>query len=218
MLKVIGLIVVMAGLITCFQLQWVDGLLNDSQASLSEKVLTASKRGGDNQEEQEETVYAAGYSEADFGEAFTSPNEGKFAVEEEIQPAGVWEDLLQLKFKISFDEEVDDVTFKPKFTELIRSYEGQMIEVEGFIIPHNIAADAMGDVDDQGDKFMFSAFPLASCFFCGGAGSESVMEAFPKAPINYTTKKITVRGRLKLNDKDLLKLPYILEEVTLVMN
>ena len=215
MLKVIGLMAVIAGSIACFQSLWVDGLLDDSPASLSEKVLNSSNRGGEN---QEETVYAAGYSEADFGEAFTSPNEGKFVVEAEMQPTGVWEDLLKLKFKISFDEEVDDVVFKPKFTELIRSYEGQVIEVEGFIIPHNIAADAMGDLDDQGDKFMFSAFPLASCFFCGGAGSESVMEAFPKDPINYTTQKITVRGRLKLNDKDLMKLPYILENVTLVMN
>ncbi|MFK7796562.1 MAG: hypothetical protein AB8E82_03850 [Aureispira sp.] len=215
MLKVIGLMVVIASLLACFQSQWVEGLLEDSPANISEKVLQSSNRGNEN---EEETVYAAGYSKTDFGEAFTAPNEGKFAVEEEMQPTGVWEDLLKLKFKISFDEAVDDVVFRPKFTELIRSYEGQIIEVEGFIIPHNIAADAMGDVNDQGDKFMFSAFPLASCFFCGGAGSESVMEAFPKDPINYTTKKITVRGRLKLNDEDLMKLPYIIEDVTLVMN
>lgn len=215
MLKIIGLLAVLAGLFACFQSSWMNGILSNSEDNLTASVINASTRGT---EEVEETVYAAGYSDADFGEAFTSPDEGKFIVEEDLQPGGVWEDLLQLKFKISFDEEVDDVVFQPKFTELIKSYEGQMIEVEGFIIPHNIAADAMGNLDDQGDKFMFSAFPLASCFFCGGAGSESVMEAFPKNPINYTTKKITLRGRLKLNDKDLMKLPYILEEVSLVVN
>ena len=214
MLKVIGLIAVIASLTTCFQSQWLSNLFNASEEDLTANVMNASNRSIDN---TEETIYAAGYSDTDFGEAFTSPNEGKFAVQEEILPDGVWADLLQLKFKISFDEEVDDVTFQPKFTELIRSYENQMIEVEGFIIPHNIAADAMGNLEDKGDKFMFSAFPLASCFFCGGAGSESVMEAFPKDPINYTDKKITLRGRLKLNEKDLMKLPYIIEDVTLVI-
>ncbi|MGH1336342.1 MAG: hypothetical protein ACRBFS_09455 [Aureispira sp.] len=214
MLKVIGLIAVIASIFTCFQSQWISGLLSASEEDLAANVMNASTRGTDN---PEKTVYAAGYSETDFGDAFTSPNEGKFAVEEEILPDGIWADLLQLKFKISFDEEVDDVTFQPKFTELIRSYEGQIIEVEGYIIPHNIAADAMGNLEDKGDKFMFSAFPLASCFFCGGAGSESVMEAFPKDPINYTEKRITLRGRLKLNEKDLLKLPYIIEDVALVI-
>lgn len=213
MLKIIGLLAVIASVAACFQSQWMSGILSSSEDDLAAKVANSSNRG---MEDTEKTVYAAGYTNTDFGEAFTSPNEGKFAVEEEVLPTGIWEDLLQLKFKISFDEEVDDVIFQPKFTELIRSYEGQMIEVEGFIIPHNIAADAMGNTEDQGEEFMFSAFPLASCFFCGGAGSESVMQAFPKKPINYTEKKITVRGRLELNDNDFLKLPYMLKDVTVV--
>lgn len=210
MVKIIGLIVVITSLIACFQSQQ-NTSTNASENDLTEKVMSASIRG------TEKTIYAAGYSDADFGDAFDAPNEGKFPVQEEVIPQGVWEDLLKLKFKISFDEEVDDVIFQPKFTELIRSYEGQFIEVEGFIIPHNIAADAMGETENKGETFMFSAFPLASCFFCGGAGSESVMEAFPKKPINYTDKKITLRGRLELNDKDFLKLPYMIKDVTLVV-
>ncbi len=212
MLKVIGLIAVIASLITCFQSHWITSILGSTSDNLSANVANAANRGA----EKAETVYAAGYSDNDFGDAFTSPDEGKFIVEEEVPPTGVWADLLKLKFKISFNENVDDVIFQPKFTETIRNYEGKIIEVEGFIIPHNIAADAMGNAEDNGEQFMFSAFPLASCFFCGGAGIESVMEAFPKNPINYTEKKITVRGRLELNDKDFLKLPYILKEVTVI--
>jgi hypothetical protein len=211
MLKIIGIIAVVVSVVVFLKPQW-NSLLQKSGTDLSAAVINANNRGL----EEEKTVYAAGYNDNDFGDAFASPNEGKFAVQEEVQPVGVWADLLKLKFKISFDEEVDDVIFEPKFTELIRSYEGQIIEVEGFIIPHNIAADAMGDVDDKGEQFMFSAFPLASCFFCGGAGVESVMEAFPKEPINYTDKKITLRGRLELNDKDFLKLPYLLKDATVV--
>ena len=119
---------------------------------------------------------AGNLSPDDFGEAFTSPDEGKFPVKQVEQPKGPWADLLQLKFSIKFDEEKDDVIFRPKFTDKIKSYENKIIEVEGFIIPYEIAANAMGDLSDDGQKFMFSAFPIASCFFCGEAGAESVIQ------------------------------------------
>ena len=121
-----------------------------------------------------------------------------------------------MKFSIKFDEEKDDVIFQPKFTEKIKAYENTVIEVEGFIIPYEIAANAMGDLSDDGQKFMFSAFPISSCFFCGEAGAESVMEVSPEEPIPYSTKKITIRGRLELNGTDFLKLPYLIREVKLV--
>ena len=104
----------------------------------------------------------------------------------------------------------------PKFTKKIRAYENQIIEVEGFIIPYKVAADAMATLEDDGTKFMFSAFPMASCFFCGGAGAESVMEATPKKPIPYTERKIKIRGKLVFNDTDFLQLPYILTDVEMI--
>jgi hypothetical protein len=63
---------------------------------------------------------------------------------------------------------------------------------------------------------MFSAFPLASCFFCGEAGAESVMEVSPKNPISYTKEKIRIRGKLELNEADYLKLPYLLKDVEII--
>lgn len=169
-----------------------------------------------NRGDSQETSYAEGYNAEDFGEAFESPDEGKFVVQQQTPPAGPWADLLQLKFSIKFDQEVDDVIFKPKFTSKIKAYENKYIEVEGFIIPYEIAANAMGDLDDDGQKFMFSAFPLASCFFCGEAGAESVMEVSPKEPIAYSKEKIKIRGKLELNESDYLKLPYLLKDVRLV--
>jgi len=217
MLKIIGLLAFVAGLIACFQPQLVEGLLGKSDASsIEEQVLTAGKRGAEDQEEGEYTAYAAGYEEADFGDAFTSPNDGKFAIEEAEPPAGPWADLLELKFKIYFDEAVDEVIFEPKFSKSIRAYEGKVIELEGFIIPHDIVVNTTGEENDDGTKFMFSAYPLASCFFCGGAGQESVMEAYPKAPISYTETKVTLRGRLELNTTDPMQLSYLLKDATLV--
>ncbi len=162
------------------------------------------------------TDYAEGYNKADFGAAFESDDEDPFPLEESTPPVGPWADLLKLKFSIKFDQEVDDVIFKPQFTTKIKSYENKYIEVEGFIIPYEIAANAMGDMQDDGQQFMFSAFPLASCFFCGEAGAESVMEVSPKNPISYTKEKIRIRGKLELNEADYLKLPYLLKDVEII--
>lgn len=217
MLKIIGLLAFLTGLIACFQPQLVQDLLGKSeQPSIQEQILNAGERGGTDQESEEFTAYAAGYNESDFGDAFTSPNDGKFPLEELEPPAGPWEDLLELKFKIYFDEAVDEVIFEPKFSESIRAYEGKTIELEGFIIPHDIVMNATGEDKDDGSKFMFSAYPLASCFFCGGAGQESVMEAYPKDPISYTEQKVTLRGRLELNTTDPMQLSYLLKDATLV--
>lgn len=209
MIKKIGFIAIVLGLLICLQPNLFEGLFSSSSNS---KFTIDSE----DLETRGTTQYAEGYSEEDFGEAFTSPTEGKFVVAPEVKPVGPWEDLLKLKFEIRFDETVDDVIFEPKFSEKIKKYEGKTIEVEGFIIPHDIAANSMGDLDNDGQSFMFSAFPLASCFFCGGAGAESVMEAFPKNPIQYTEQKIKIKGRLEFNTDDYLKLPYILKDVVVI--
>lgn len=214
MIKKIGFFVILLGLLVCLQPNLFKGMLgmNDSDSSMDEKNLVAAMRGSG----ESSTEYAEGYSAANLGDVFDSPMDGKFIVEEEMEPVGPWEDLLTLKFDIRFDESVDDVIFEPKLSKRVRQYEGKIIEIEGFIIPHDIAADAMASMDDDGQQFMFSAFPLASCFFCGGAGAESVMEAFPKNPLQYTDRKIKIRGRLEFNTTDFLKLPYLLKDAVLV--
>ena len=164
----------------------------------------------------EKTEYADGFSEDDFGEAFASTDTANLMPYINMEPEGHWETLLSLKFTIKFDEELDDVIFKPNFTKKIKALEDQLIELEGFIIPHDIAAMALGDEDGASSRFMFSAFPVASCFFCGAAGAESVIEVSPAKGIAFDKNKIRIRGKLKLNDKDYLKLPYQLLEAELV--
>jgi hypothetical protein len=214
MIKKIGFFIILLGLLVCLQPNLFKGILGINQPSalvVPEDFISTMRSGGEST-----TEYAEGYSAANLGDVFDSPMDGKFIVEKEVQPTGPWEDLLTLKFDISYDESVDDVIFEPKLSKRVRQYEGKIIEIEGFIIPHEIAADAMASMDDDGQQFMFSAFPLASCFFCGGAGAESVMEAFPKNPLQYTERKVKIRGRLEFNTTDFLKLPYQLKDVVLV--
>jgi hypothetical protein len=48
------------------------------------------------------------------------------------------------------------------------------------------------------------------CYFCGGAGPESVIEVTVKKPLKFTSRVITLKGTLKLNDSDPDKLFYLL--------
>jgi hypothetical protein len=63
---------------------------------------------------------------------------------------------------------------------------------------------------------MLSAYPTAACFFCKGAGPESVMEVYPKKPIPYSKNAVKIRGRLELNDSDYMKMAYLLKDAVLV--
>ena len=94
----------------------------------------------------------------------------------------------------------------PTFSKEIKELDGKQIQIKGYIIP--------GDV--SGENFYLSAFPFSECFFCGGAGQESVME------LRFKGKKqkfnvddvVTLTGILRLNAKE-LELNYILEEAKL---
>lgn len=54
------------------------------------------------------------------------------------------------------------------------------------------------------------------CFFCGGAGPESVMEVTSLDAVAYTAESITLKGKLKLNSDDVNKLMYALTEARMV--
>lgn len=64
---------------------------------------------------------------------------------------------------------------------------------------------------------MISRYPFAACFFCGGAGPESVAEVkfAKKKPELEIDDLITITGRLKLNDKDMSRMTFIIEEAKL---
>lgn len=66
-----------------------------------------------------------------------------------------------------------------------------------------------------------SKFSYSSCYFCGAAGPESVIEIVAKNPIIYRMDKpISLEGTLRLNrstedrEYDPFRLLYILEDAT----
>lgn len=78
----------------------------------------------------------------------------------------------------------------PIFDPELKSYDGKEITINGYIIPT--------DGYKSQKEFVFSAYPYKNCFFCGGAGPETVMEVVSPNGINFTSENHTKR-KLKLN-------------------
>jgi hypothetical protein len=116
-----------------------------------------------------------------------------------------WKILSKVKYKSKLDIESGEVIYTPIFNKNIEKLEGETIILKGYVIP----------ADLTGGKMTLSAFPYSSCFFCGGAGPESVIEVEAASPIIYRMDKaVILEGKLKLNRDDPLRLMYILEDAS----
>jgi hypothetical protein len=121
---------------------------------------------------------------------------------------GVWRTLSKITFVKKYDDLLGFKVDMPVFGEEVKSLEGKEITVKGYVIP------VEGYKSHR--EFVFSAYPYNMCFFCGGAGPETVMEVFADEPIKYSADPIIIKGKLKLNDSDINRLMYSLSGVTLV--
>lgn len=121
--------------------------------------------------------------------------------------SSVWKTLSKITFKKEYDETMGFKVDVPVFSESVKNLDGKVIEVKGYIIP------VEGYKSHK--EFVFSAYPYNMCFFCGGAGPETVMEVYAVDPIKYTSEPIVIKGRLELNDSDVNRLIYSLNEAEL---
>ena len=110
----------------------------------------------------------------------------------------LWSTLAKITFKKEYDEMLGFKVDVPVFSEEIRALEGKEVTIKGYIIP------VEGYKSHK--EFIFSAFPYNMCFFCGGAGPETVMEVFAKDAVKYTAEAVTLRGKLELNATDINRL------------
>ena len=118
-----------------------------------------------------------------------------------------WKDLAKVTFEDKYYEEVDAYYWYPTFSESVLALDGQDVAITGYVIP----------VDYESNYYILSANPYASCFFCGNAGPETVVELELKSDDHYftTDQRLGFKGRLKLNKDDLYKMNYILEDAEL---
>jgi hypothetical protein len=116
-----------------------------------------------------------------------------------------WKILSKITFKKEYDEILGLKIDVPVFSKEVRALEGKEVTLKGYIIPT--------DGYKSQKEFVFSAFPYNMCFFCGGAGPETVIEAFCKSPIPYSSEPVFLKGILQLNANDSGRLIYSLHKV-----
>lgn len=118
-----------------------------------------------------------------------------------------WRFLAKVTWDDRYFPDYDETVWYPEFSQEVLDADSSLVEIQGYIIP----------IDVESGFYVLSANPFASCFFCGNAGPESVLELQFTQPLKniYKTDEIaTFRGRLKLNWDDLEHCNYILTNAT----
>jgi hypothetical protein len=121
-----------------------------------------------------------------------------------------WDLFAKVKFTSKFYKEFNDYFLAPKFDENIKNIEGKEVILKGHYLPFDLPNKL---------HIIISKFPYAQCFFCGGAGPESIAEVhFKEKPRKFKADEIiVVKGRLRLNDSDVNHVNFILEDAELVL-
>lgn len=114
-----------------------------------------------------------------------------------------WKLLADVRIEKRWDDLIQDEQPFPIFGNDLLASDGKIIELTGYMVPLD---ELMGQ-----NNFVLSSLPFQTCFFCGGAGPETVAEIKTRKSVSYSDKRIKVRGVLRLNDKDPLRLYYTLE-------
>ncbi|MEL6275322.1 MAG: hypothetical protein AAFU03_09500 [Bacteroidota bacterium] len=131
------------------------------------------------------------------------------ATSTQAQDANLWKTLSKITFEKKYDELLGFKVDVPVFGDAVKELEGKEVTVSGYIVPV--------EGYKSHEEFVFSAYPYNMCFFCGGAGPETVMEVTATEAVKYTTERIVLRGKLLLNKDNINRLMYILvdaEQVT----
>lgn len=115
-----------------------------------------------------------------------------------------WKLLAQVDFEDRYHKEYEAWYLFPKFSDKVQKLDGRQVAIKGYVIP----------LDVDGGLYALSAYPFSACFFCGGAGPESVISLkFDGDHPRYDTDDVaTFTGRLELNDSDVENFNYILHE------
>lgn len=135
-----------------------------------------------------------------------------FASLTSIDPVSLnWVQLSDMTMEYKYNDEFGfDIPY-PVFGDEIKSLDGKEVTLEGFVL--------LIETEDE-EIVILSKYPYSQCFFCGGAGPESVVDVLLKENKKEhglrMDQRVTFKGTLKLNIDDLDHLNYIFENAELV--
>lgn len=114
-----------------------------------------------------------------------------------------WNLLADVKFNEKKSAELGYTYQEAVFGKWVLPFDGKEVKITGFMIP----------LDGMGFSWVLSRNPNSSCFFCGGAGPETVIELKLKTSAMRKYKldeRRTFKGTLKLNSTNQDHLIYML--------
>lgn len=124
-----------------------------------------------------------------------------------------WDILLKdVKVSHVYSFKYNGYVPKPKFGAKVKSLEGARITLQGYFLPYN----------ETGDTCVVSFLPMDMCFFCTGKGVQTLVEGVvnkkhvSKFGDLKTDDVVRITGILRLNEKDVEHLIYILDDVKLI--
>lgn len=125
------------------------------------------------------------------------------------QTPDTWASFAKTKFEAKYNDKAGEYFLYPGFTEELKSQVGKEVSLEGYYLPIEVEGNAY---------IILSKFPYSQCFFCGGAGPESIAEVtFKVKPGKFEPDQyLRVKGKLKLNIDDIDHGNFLLEDAVLV--
>lgn len=126
------------------------------------------------------------------------------------QDPDMWSLFSKTRFVEKLNREFGMYFLYPRFPDELKEIEGKTVTVSGFYIPLDM---------NNSNIAIVSKFPMAECFFCGGAGPESIVVGYLKNKPNKrfkTDEIVKIRGKLKLNEDDIEELNFILIDAEFV--
>jgi hypothetical protein len=121
------------------------------------------------------------------------------------QQQNSWALFAKVKFKDVYIEEYGAFTPMSVFDAVIKAWQVKEITLTGYVLPQS-------ELQDSFTGIVLSKSPLSQCFFCGMAGPVSTAEVqmTGKLPKFRTDMTYTFTGKLKLNERDMDHLNFIL--------
>jgi hypothetical protein len=126
------------------------------------------------------------------------------------QQEDMWKILAEVGIESRPAKENGFEILSPRFSKRLWTYHGKPVQIKGYLVPMAELGMRMA--------YMLSALPFNQCYFCGGAGPETVVELQTKEPIKFVTRQVTVEGVLWLNETDPDHHMYIIKNARLVDN
>jgi hypothetical protein len=119
-----------------------------------------------------------------------------------------WALFAKTKFDAKYNEKAGEYFLVPTFSEDLKALAGKDISLEGYYLP----------IDVEGGAYVIiSKFPYSQCFFCGGAGPESIAEVYFKGNVKFEADQyIRIKGKLKLNGGDVDHGNFMVEGAELI--